>query len=85
MGLRFIRDTDKREVDFVVLRDDRPEFAVECKTGERSASAAARYFKERTPVPVFYQVHRGDRDYVDATSGTRVLPFRVFCDELEMP
>ena len=33
MELRFIRDTDRREVDFVVLRDGQPEFAVECKTG----------------------------------------------------
>ena len=32
MELRFIRDIDKREVDFVVLRDGHAEFAVECKT-----------------------------------------------------
>jgi len=35
MELRFLRDTDKREVDFVVLKDGTPEFAVECKTGEK--------------------------------------------------
>jgi hypothetical protein len=35
MELRFLRDTDKREVDFVVLRDRQPIFAVECKTGGR--------------------------------------------------
>ncbi|MBI4858692.1 MAG: ATP-binding protein [Candidatus Riflebacteria bacterium] len=29
MELRFIRDTDKREIDFAVLRDGRAEFAVE--------------------------------------------------------
>lgn len=29
MELRFLRDTDGREIDFVVLRDGRPEFAVE--------------------------------------------------------
>src|SRR3989344_4602966 len=32
--LRFLRDTDKREVDFVVLKDKKPLFAVECKHGE---------------------------------------------------
>ena len=30
MELRFIRDTDLREIDFVVLKDKKPIFAVEC-------------------------------------------------------
>jgi hypothetical protein len=29
MELRFLRDTDTREVDFVVLKDRKPLFAVE--------------------------------------------------------
>ncbi len=85
MELRFIRDTDKREVDFAVLRDGRPEFAVECKTGERDAAPACRYFRERTSIPAFYQVHLGERDFGNAHSGTRVLPFATFCRELSMP
>jgi predicted AAA+ superfamily ATPase len=85
MELRFIRDTDKREVDFVVLRDRRPEFAVECKTGERNVSPACRYFRERTNIPRFYQVHLGHKDYGDATADTRVLPFYSFCQELGLP
>ena len=85
MELRFIRDTDKREIDFVVLRDGRPEFAVECKSGERSASPACEYFRERTDIPRFYQVHLGVRDFGNATGNTRVLPFRTFCRELDLP
>lgn len=85
MELRFLRDTDKREVDFVLLRDGVPEFAVECKTGERDASPACRYFRERTDIPRFYQVHLGDRDYGNAETGTRVLPFGIFCRELALP
>ena len=38
MELRYIRDTDKREVDFVVLKEGKPEFAVECKLGEKAIS-----------------------------------------------
>jgi len=38
MELRFLRDTDKREVDFVVLEDGKPLFAVERKTGAKSIS-----------------------------------------------
>ncbi len=85
MELRFIRDTDKREVDFVVLRDGQPEFAVECKCGERSRSRACTYFRERTSIPLFYQVHLGDKDYGDEDTETRVLPFITFCREKEMP
>jgi hypothetical protein len=83
MELRFLRDTDKRELDFVVLRDRKPLFAVECKSGERDASPAIRYFAERTPIPHFYQVHLGDRHY--ESGAATVLPFRTFCRELGMP
>lgn len=85
MELRFIRDTDKREVDFVVMRDGVPEFAVECKTGERSVSQACRYFRERTAIPRFYQVHLGQRDFGNAEAGTRVMPFARFCSEVGLP
>jgi len=85
MELRFIRDTDKREVDFVVFRDGRPEFAVECKSGERAASPACSYFRERTNVPRFFQVHLGRKDYGNAQADTRVLPFLTFCRELGLP
>ena len=83
MELRFIRDTDRREVDFVVLKDRKPLFAVECKSGEKSPSPAIEYFRKRTDIPEFYQVHLGDRDYV--ANGTRVMPFATFCWELDLP
>ncbi len=83
MELRFVRDTDRREVDFVVIRDSEPLFAVECKSGEWSPSPAIAYFRQRTPIPDFYQVHLGERDYV--ANGTRVLPFRTFANELGLP
>jgi hypothetical protein len=85
MELRYLRDTDKREVDFVVMRDGAAEFAVECKTGERGVSPAAIYFKERTEIPAFYQVHLGSKDFTHSASGVRVLPFERFCKELELP
>ncbi len=83
MELRFLRDTDRREVDFVVLKDRKPLFAVECKSGERSLSPAIRYFAERTSIPRFFQVHLGVRHYQTGTA--TVLPFRTFCRELSLP
>ena len=82
MDLRFIRDTDKRAVDFVVLKQGRPIFAVECKSGEKNVNPALFYFKERTPIPKFYQVHEGRKDYVN--NGVRVLPVQNFCKELNL-
>lgn len=73
----------EREVDFVVLRDRKPIFAVECKSGERDLSPALRYFAERTTIPSFYQVHLGERHF--ETGRATVLPFRIFCRELGMP
>lgn len=79
--LRFLRDTDKREVDFVVLKNNKPLFAVECKTGEKAVSPHLFYFKERTTIPHFYQVHLGKlhRQVDDRIS---VLPFETFCKEV---
>jgi len=85
MELRYIRDTDKREVDFVVLRDGSPEFAVECKTGERKAAPACRYFRQRTEIPRFYQVHLGDKSFGNADSDVLVLPFPTLCSVLGLP
>jgi len=85
MQLRFLRDTDGREVDFVVLRDGHPELAVECKVGEKGLSKAIPYFKERTEIPAFYQVHTGEKDYGDPGGTGRLLPFTRFCQELGLP
>lgn len=83
MELRYIRDTDKREVDFVVLQDRKPLFAVECKVSDRDMAPALAFFKNRTPIPKFYQVHLGKTDY--EKDGIRMIPFHLFCKELSMP
>lgn len=83
MELRFLRDIDKREIDFVVMKDRKPSFAVECKAGDRGVNPAMHYFKERTAIPKYYQVHTGKKDYLQ--DGIRVLPVETFCRELQLP
>ena len=85
MDLRYVRDTDKREVDFVVLQDGQPLFAVESKRSDTTPSPSCRYFRERTPIPAFYQVHSGTKDFGHAETDVRVLPFLTFCAERSMP
>jgi uncharacterized protein len=81
MELRFLRDTDRREVDFVIMKNKKPLFAVECKTGEKQISKSIHYFNERLQIPMFYQVHLGQKDY-KVNSNVRVLPFIKFCKEV---
>ena len=80
MELRYLRDTDLRELDFVVLKDNKPIFAVECKSGDQQLSPHIKYFKERTNIPEFYQVHLKEKDFGSPKSG-RVMPFIKFCKE----
>lgn len=82
MTLCYLRDKNKREVDFVVLKDRKPVFAVETKTGDRDVSKHISYFAERTEIPLFFQVHQGVRDYEVTDSRTRVLPFTTFAAEI---
>jgi uncharacterized protein len=83
MELRFLRDSDLREVDFVVLKDKKPVFAVECKSGQDDLNPALLYFRGRTNIVRFYQVHLGSKDY--QKDGVRVLPLGRFLAEENIP
>ncbi len=83
MELRFIRDTDKREIDFVVIKNKKPIFSVECKTGEKGISPHIRYFRDRTNIPKFYQVHLGKKDAL-IEGNIRILPILKFCKEVNL-
>ncbi len=82
MELRYIRDTDKREVDFVVLKQKKPLFAVECHINQTTINPSLFYYCQRLKIPRFYQVHLGVKDYEHATFPIRVLPFAKFVKEL---
>jgi predicted AAA+ superfamily ATPase len=82
MALTFVRDSMGRELDFVVVRNGKPLFAVECKTGEQAIGRNIAYFAERTPIPRFYQVHAGQKDYELPKCRARVLPMTSLAREL---
>lgn len=82
--LKFVRDSMRRELDFVVLRNRQPLFAVECKSGARDISRNITYFAERTKIPYFYQVHMQDKDYEIPARRCRVMPFTKFCAWLQI-
>ena len=82
MSLSFIRDTQGREIDFVVCKNKKPLFAVECKIGEASLSKHISYFAKRSNIPIFYQVHMGNKDYEVRDARARIIPFTKFSEVL---
>ena len=47
--LRYFRDIDKREVDFVILEDKKPTQFIECKYHKKRISTSLKYLKKRFP------------------------------------
>ncbi|HEY3656729.1 MAG TPA: AAA family ATPase [Steroidobacteraceae bacterium] len=72
--LRYFRDIEGREVDFVVTENGKPILFVECKSSDRDVNPALRYLKERFPHTDAWQVSAaGKNDYV-SREGIRVAP-----------
>ena len=80
--LRYFRDIDGREVDFVIVADGQPMAFVECKLGDDPVSPGLRYLKARFAGVTAWQVSaHGVRDYVSA-EGVRVAPAARLLREL---
>jgi len=71
--LRFVRDREGREVDFLVMVARKPWLLVEAKLRETRVDPVLASFKERLRAPWAYQVTlEGERDFVQ--DGVRVVP-----------
>ena len=54
--LRYLRDKQKREVDFLVVKDRQPWFLVEAKTSDTHLAPALAHFQAQTGAPHAFQV-----------------------------
>lgn len=82
LDLRYFRDTDGREVDFVVTDRRRPQLLVECKWGDADVDKSLRYLKARFPEAEAWQVSAtGGKDYV-SPEGIRVSPVLTLLNRL---
>ncbi len=80
--LRFFRDIEGREVDFVLVRDGKALLAVECKLSERRAAPALRFLKRKFPnIEAVQVLHTAGVDSRDADA-IRVCSAEVFLKEL---
>ncbi len=57
LELRYFRDVDGREVDFIVVERRKPILMVEAKLTSGPVSSSLRYLKQRFPACDAYQVH----------------------------
>ncbi len=85
-GLHFLRDKEKREVDFLVSRDGDPWFLVEVKTsGKAPLSDALQHFQQVTGARHAFQVAMDlpyiDRDCFELEKPT-IVPARTLLSQL---
>jgi predicted AAA+ superfamily ATPase len=72
LELRYFRDVDGREVDFVVTDREKPLLLVECKWADTAIDKGLRYLKAKFPSADAWQISAsGTKDY-QSTEGIRV-------------
>lgn len=82
VDLRYFRDVDGREVDFVVTEGGEPILFVECKLGDEPVHPGLSYLKARFPKAEAWQISaQGTKDYV-TPEGIRVAPAFTFLHQL---
>jgi predicted AAA+ superfamily ATPase len=84
--LGYLRDKDRHEVDFVVIREGKPWFLVEVKHRDESLSRTLKYFQDQLDAPFAFQVVI-DAEYVDADCfagprGPLVVPAKTLLSQL---
>jgi predicted AAA+ superfamily ATPase len=75
--LYYLRNVDKKEVDFLVTIDRKPWFCVEVKLNDINVSAHLFYFREKLQIPFAYQVVK--KSNIDRLiKGIRVVSANAF-------
>lgn len=82
LDLRYFRDVDGREVDFVITERRKPVTLIECKWTDAEVDRSLRYMKTRFPECEAWQISgMGQKDY-QTQEGIRVCPAPVFLSTL---
>ena len=72
--LRYFRDIDGREVDFVLTEHGEPTHLIEAKWRDRPPDRSLRYLSERFPQAAAYQISATGTDDYRTPEGIRVQP-----------
>ncbi|MBF0363538.1 MAG: ATP-binding protein [Oligoflexia bacterium] len=68
----YLRDREKREVDFLLTINGKPWMAIETKLSDRSPSGHLQYFKNKLNIPFCYQVIK-DSNFDKICDGIRII------------
>jgi uncharacterized protein len=72
--LRYYRDIDKREVDFIIVQNEKITHAIECKWNDDDISPALKYLKSKYKEAEAWQISMiGKKDFL-SKEGIRVSP-----------
>jgi predicted AAA+ superfamily ATPase len=82
--LRYLRDELGRECDFVVLKNNKALFAVECKLTRAEISPSLVYLRRHLKIPQWYQVFLEGEGARLIEPDLKVLNFTDLCRELEL-
>lgn len=82
LSLHFVRDKEKREVDFLITKDKKPWLLIEAKLSEKNPGSAIHYFAEKMGVKYKFQIvanldrpgMAGDVHVIDAANFLSLLP-----------
>lgn len=80
--LRFYKDREGREVDFVVVEDSVPVLFIECKYNDTSVSPHLRYLKNKFPNVPAYQLTMNSKKDFESPEGIRVVDAYKVLDSL---
>lgn len=79
--LFYLRDIEKREVDFLVAVDKKPWLAIEVKNSDQAISQSLRYFGKKLSIPFQYQLVKTDQvDFIQ--DNVRVMSVDKFLSGL---
>lgn len=84
--LFYLRDTQKKEVDFLITKENKPWILIEVKTSQNdSLSPNLKYFQEQIKAPYAFQL-AFDMDYVEYDfrdlKTPKILPASTFLSQL---
>jgi predicted AAA+ superfamily ATPase len=78
LELRYFRDIDGREVDFVLVEKRQPVLMVECKWQDHPVQTGLKYLKARFPECQAWQISAAGRKDFLSPEGIRVCPAPLF-------
>jgi predicted AAA+ superfamily ATPase len=79
--LFYLRNVDKKEVDFLVTVNNKPWFSVETKLTDKTPSPSISYFMQRLKIPFNYQVIKDENTDI-VKDGIRIISASKFLSGL---